>query len=572
MSLRHVALPVLLVLAVAAPAAAAVIVPVAPAAPAATATAPAATATPAAAPQNPIQEAVERSVCTVTVENKWGILVGQAAGYLLANGKFAITDLSVVAQPGVTQATLQFKDGTKVVCTEFAMADAWLDLVALRIPAETPERAGLPLASDLPPLDGSASVTTAGWRWGTQLDSVTGHLWKALAIKDVAARVGADVPSDVSHFIRADGPRLDAATGSALLDPSGKVIGTVLDMSIQSSVATLAIPTSTLRAALISAEPKIRPLSDLPKSTWPVRYLRVPGQPGTTAELMEIVKQVQKDMVCPTCLGLGKTAAVFRAAGGGGGGGGGGGRGGGGGGIGGGGGGIGGGGGGRGGGGIGGGGGGGGNPVTPVLVAPPRVCPDCGGEKRVCSKAVWDDLLKMIEMSTRATWAPGAESAARSQFRGQMMTILKGIGTVGPRFDAAFNQAAADGFPQADAPMPRGMLGRVQIKGHLDSLGGKYLVLSPAGASTTLIVRVDDLLQLGNKGNLGDRREPAEGTWLLICGLVISGFNDGQHTGLVLLPLEWTSTAAVAGGAAPPSPPPPPADTPAAPAPDAPAP
>ena len=525
---------------------------VAPAAPAAAAPDAAAPAAPDASvlAENPIQAAVEKSVCTVTVQNKWGIQVGVATGYLMTNGKFAIADLALVSQPGVVLAILQFKDGATIACREFAMADAALDLVVLRVPADAPERAGLPLAAELPPLDGTAIATTAGWRWATQLETVSGNLLKGPALKDAATQARVDAPRAVEAFIRTDGPRLDAATGSAVLDQTGTVLGTLLEVTIHNTSAPLIVPSLTLRTALGAVQPQLKPLAELPKSPWPTRYLRLSGQPAGAAAITTAVADARKAMLCPRCGGRGTITiagvnnalnapgdnVLVAAPGGGGGGrgGGGGGRGG-----------LGG--GGRGGRGGGGGGGQGGN------ARRTEVCPTCRGEKNAMSDDLWSNLARLIQAGTRTIWAPTTEERVRADCRTQVRALLKSLTAVGPRFDKAFNTAAAANVMQVDAPLPRSALFCAQVKGHADGPDGKYLLLAPLNADVPVTVQVDDLMQLGGRSNLGDHRDPADGSWILVSGLVLSRFNDGKLQGFFILPLEWmpvaAPTAAPAAGA-----------------------
>ena len=510
------------------------LVQVAPAAVAPDAAAPAAPDAPVLA-ENPIQTAVEKSVCTVTVQNTWGIQVGVATGYLMTNGKFAIADLALVSQPGVVLATLQFKDGATMACREFAMADATHDLVVLRVPADAPTRAGLPLAAELPPLDGTAIATTAGWRWASQLETVSGNLLKGPAIKDAATQAHVDAPRAVEAFIRTDGPRLDAATGSVVLDQTGTVLGTLLEVTIHNTSAPLIVPSLSLRTALGAVQPQLKPLAELPKSPWPTRYLRLSGRPVGAAAIATAVADARKAMLCPKCEGRGTITIivlnntlnvpggnVLLAAGGGGGGGGGG----------------------RGGGGGGGKGGGRGGGGPGGNTRRTEVCPTCRGEKCVMSDDLWSSLARLMQAGTRTVWAPTTDERVRADCRTQVRALLKSLTAVGPRFDKAFNAAAAANVMQADAPLPRCALFCAQVTGHADGPDGKYLLLAPLDAGVPVIVRVDDLTQLGGGLSLGDHRDPANGGWILLSGLVLSRFNDGKLQGSFVLPLEWMPVAA----------------------------
>jgi hypothetical protein len=104
---------------------------------------------------------------------------------------------------------------------------------------------------------------------------------------------------------------------------------------------------------------------------------------------------------------------------------------------------------------------------------------------------------------------------------------------------------------RAGAAMPRGTILRAEVKEQMDGPDGKYLLFAPPDSDTPVIVRVDDLMQLGGKATLGDRKEPAAGSWVLLGGMALSPFDDGKHQGLFVLPLEWTVAPAPAPPEAP---------------------
>jgi hypothetical protein len=102
----------------------------------------------------------------------------------------------------------------------------------------------------------------------------------------------------------------------------------------------------------------------------------------------------------------------------------------------------------------------------------------------------------------------------------------------------------AANLERAASSLPRGTLLRADIKEHMDGPDGNYLLLAPPDSTTPVAVRLDDLLQLGAKANLPDRKDPADGSWVLLCGMALSRFDDGKQRGLFLLPLEWMLIAA----------------------------
>jgi hypothetical protein len=158
------------------------------------------------------------------------------------------------------------------------------------------------------------------------------------------------------------------------------------------------------------------------------------------------------------------------------------------------------------------------------------------------TSTLWGDLIQMIEMGTRSVWLPATDDRTRLAYRKEMLSTLVSLTAVGRRFDRALNATAAGELNRAGAPLPRGMLIRAEVKEHMDGPDGKYLLLGPLDAARPLAVRADDLLQLGSKA-AGDRRDPADGSWVMLCGMLISSFDDGKHQGLFLLPLEWMPVA-----------------------------
>jgi len=93
--------------------------------------------------------------------------------------------------------------------------------------------------------------------------------------------------------------------------------------------------------------------------------------------------------------------------------------------------------------------------------------------------------------------------------------------------------------------LPKGILIRAEVKDRTDGPDGKYLLLSALDANTTLAVRLDDFMQPGgSKATAGNRREPAAGSWVMLCGMVLSRFDDGKTKGFFVLPLEWMPVAA----------------------------
>ncbi|KPK46577.1 MAG: hypothetical protein AMK72_09575, partial [Planctomycetes bacterium SM23_25] len=211
-----------------------------------------------------IHDAVAPALCLVTVENTWGVPLAVGTGFLLGDGRFAVTDLGAVAQPAAAKVTLRFADGSTVTATQFGMADPALGLVALRVGPGGARRRGLPLAPYLPALDGIGAVAAAGWEWGKEVAVVTGRVWRGPEIRSVAARTRVNTPAGVEFFLRLDGGRIEAASGSPVVDGSGTVLAVLLDVAAPGVSVALAMPASSLRQSLLESEPRLQALSDLP--------------------------------------------------------------------------------------------------------------------------------------------------------------------------------------------------------------------------------------------------------------------------------------------------------------------
>jgi hypothetical protein len=162
-----------------------------------------------------------------------------------------------------------------------------------------------------------------------------------------------------------------------------------------------------------------------------------------------------------------------------------------------------------------GGGGGGGGGGQGSNAERTEVCPTCGGEKNAWSDDLSSSLERLIQIGTRTIWAPTTDERTRAGCRNQVRAILRSLNTVGPRFDEAFNTSAAANVMQGDASLPRSVLFRAQVKGHADGPDGKYLLLAPLNADVPVTVQVDDMMQLGGRSNLSDRRDPADGSTIL---------------------------------------------------------
>ena len=113
------------------------------------------------------REAAAGSVCRVIAENALGVPVAYASGFLLGEGRFAITDLASLARPDVKQARLQFRDGGKAIALQFGMADPSIGLAALKVDQLPGNLSGLALSA-ASAAEGLGEITVIGHKWAQE--------------------------------------------------------------------------------------------------------------------------------------------------------------------------------------------------------------------------------------------------------------------------------------------------------------------------------------------------------------------------------------------------------------------
>jgi len=437
-----------------------------------------------------VRAAAGPAVCRIVPETSWGIPAAFATGFVLGDGRFVVTDLGSVGRPGVVLAMLTFQDGSKAAAREFGMADPAVGVALLRLPETGPKRAGLSLAAALPALDGTATVAAAGWQWGSQLEFVTGRLWKGPAIREFAALAHVEPPAGADVFVRMDGGRMEGGPGSPVLDASGTVLAMGFELVVRDTVAPLGMPATALRGALLSAQPQLRPLAELPKPLWSTRVLRMPGPPAATADLAGAVNRFKAALTCQMCKGTGQVVAPWRGGG-----------------------------------------------IISQFFDAKIPCPDCRGELAVISEGALKTLVSLAEQGTRTVWAPGGDDRARASARAAATEMLRSVTGYGPHFRGDLARLVGAALNTGTVPMPCGIVCQAQLSGTADGPDGRYIFLSPWRSQATLAVRAEDLAAPGYK--TGVRREPPPDSWIVLVGAVLSRFKGESREGFYVLPCEW---------------------------------
>ncbi len=433
-----------------------------------------------------VREKVGLAACSVTIENAWGIPQSVSTGFLLGDGRFVVCDLGALKHRGASRATLRFQGGATVTATEFGMADPALGLAALRVGSGLPAQVGLGLAPELPALESPRVVTTAGWRWGEQLDVTPGRVMRGPKIQDVASRSHIATPEGIDAFLRVDGGRIEGASGAPVLDAGGTVLAVRLDVAAKGILVALAMPAVTLRKSLLSTQPELKALPDLPEPLWPVDILRLPGEPTDPREFLRASQNITKAMVCKRCGGKGRIDPARSAFGG------------------------------------------------------NFPCPTCLGTGIHISADAYDMLAEWAVQGTRVAWAPRINDRTRSQVRKIGIEMLARLAKVGRNLERALGFLGSLNLIKPQAKMPHGIFLYARVQEQIDGPDGQYLLLKAINTRSTAAVRVEDLLGHGGMGPLPGRQVPKPNTWFALAATVVSNFDTGEHQGIYVLPFEWT--------------------------------
>jgi len=449
-----------------------------------------------------VRQKVGPRVCLVRVDGALGLPVSYASGFLLGQGKFIVTDLASVAQPGVTQVTAIFGDGTTGQAKEFGMADPALGVVAISVDLPKDKGAGLTLSKAAVHEDG-VSAAVVGWKWGENLHLTAGMLKGRVPAADLAEKVVLEGPTPNVEFLRFLCPRLDIATGAAVVDAQGNVLGVMV--RLMGAVKPLVVPAPLIRKALLSGGTQLKPLSALPNALWAVSLQVTPGQPPTPANFAAACRLVKRRSVCAKCGGSGKVkikyiAGYTRGLGG---------------------------------------------TRRPIIRYRVQTCKTCKGEGVLCGRGLYDQFMRMAEGATHLIGSPDTAKDVRDAAFKNGMGLLEVLGKVPKRYrDSLASQIRAD--LNADGPKyPRGAILYAQICESVDLRGDQYTVLLPYGSGAVLMVNSETLTGAYGADDSPAAAPPTAGASVVVGG-VLQGTADVQGASPILMRLfGWASGPAL---------------------------
>jgi hypothetical protein len=199
-----------------------------------------------------------KSVCRITVYDKYGLAFAQGTGFLV--GDKVIASCYHVFSGGV-RATATFEAGRKIEVESIKAEDKGRDLV-LAVLKDAPEGVPtLPLAEVEVPKVG-ADVVAVGYPLSLALTVSKGIITSLPTGADLSRSVGAPVWSGSDRLIQTDAAISQGSSGGPLLNTNGQVIAVMAMTRTGGANLGFGIPAIYLRSMLATLGSP-RPLSDL---------------------------------------------------------------------------------------------------------------------------------------------------------------------------------------------------------------------------------------------------------------------------------------------------------------------
>ena len=443
-----------------------------------------------------VRKVVGPKVCLVRADGPLGVAEAYATGFLLGSGRFVITDLAAVARRGVEQVTLTFDDGTTIVSDKYGMADPAVGLVAIAVP-EGKDRGGLSLSTAAAAGDAGLPAVVIGWQYGETQELVTGRLVKGMTAAEVAERCKVQPPKGAATFLTVYAPAKPMATGAPAIDATGGVAGVVVHLRGVDPV--LAVPAGALRQALLSAEPSLKPLRDLPRPVWPVAVGSLRGKPMTPQAFAGSVRAVKMQSRCSACRGTGKVlvkkvVGQQRDR-------------------------------------IG--------MLRNIIRTESETCKTCGGDGIIFSNNLYDEYVRMAEGATRLAADAGTSASVLDAAVENVSSLLDSLARIGGGYRDELAQHGAKDLGGLKTEFPRGVVVYAQCLETTRHNGQAYTFLSPVQSNARLVAAAADLDRpLGEKDSK-KASGPRPGDWIILVGLARGSVSLDGHKAMYLEMFGW---------------------------------
>ncbi len=434
-------------------------------------------------------------VCLVQAEGALGVPEAYATGFLLGAGKFVITDLSALARPGVEKVTIRFKEGEPLESDRFGMADRATGLVAVALPEAKKALGGLSLSTEAGAADEGLPIVVVGWRHAADVDLATGRLAEAVPATDLAEACGVKAPAPEMTFGRLFAPAKGMGAAAPVVDADGGVVATV--MHLEGVDGLLAVPASALRRALLGAEAKLRPLSELPAPVWPALVATLPGEPMTPQQFARAVRAVKLRSRCDTCGGDGKVTVKKvvgkRRIGG---------------------------------------------MVRPIIREVPKRCDTCGGDGIVCEDGLYEFYARAAEGATRLAADPATSTNVMEAVVENTTGLLDALRRVGDPYRRRLTQQVSEDLGKGRGPFPRGLMAYAQRLETVKHAGRDYTFLRVYRSGVRLAVETSALDRaLG--APQGAARSPGVGDWIVLIGLARASVDLANQPSVYVSAFGW---------------------------------
>jgi len=442
-----------------------------------------------------VRKTVGPKVCLVRADGPLGVPEAYASGFLLGAGRFVITDLAAVARRGVEQATISFADGTSIVTDKFGMADPATGLVALAVP-EGKERAGLSLSTASGADNGGVPAVVVGWQYAESQEVVTGRLVNGITSAEAGGWCKVQPPAGAPTFLTVYAAAKPMATGAPAVDASGGVVGVVVHLRGVDPV--VAVPAGALRRALLSAQPSLKPLRDLPRPVWPVTVDCLQGKPVTPQAFAGSVRAVKMQSRCSKCRGTGKVmvkkvVGQQRVGG----------------------------------------------MTRNIVRTEAETCRTCGGDGIIFGRGLYDDYVRMAEGATRLASDPAVGENVLGAAVENISSLLDALSRVSGGYRNELADHGARDLARLKNKFPHGVVVYAQCLDTVDHKGRSYTYLSPVRSNVRLLAAADDLVRPLGDTAAKKAAGPRPGDWIVLVGLARGSVAVGNQKALYLEMFGW---------------------------------